>query len=97
MNWYNKEEDELVSYFKTDLKNVLKKEDIDQAISKYGKNELKQEAKKPFIEKLKDQFLDPMIIILIIASIVSAFTGDKVVAVIIIAIVVVNAILSLLL
>lgn len=96
MNWYNKEEDELVSYFKTDLKNGLKKEDIDQALSKYGKNELKQEAKKPFIEKLKDQFLDPMIIILIIASIVSAFTGDKVEAVIIIAIVVVNAILSLL-
>lgn len=95
MDWYKKKIDETAELFSSDIKKGLSSEKANKALEKYGRNELKQEEKKPLIEKLKDQFLDPMIIILIIASILSAFTGDKVEAVIIIAIVVVNAILSL--
>ena len=95
MDWYKKKIDETAELFSSDIKKGLSSERANKALEKYGRNELKQEEKKPLIEKLKDQFLDPMIIILIIASILSAFTGDKVEAVIIIAIVVVNAILSL--
>lgn len=47
------------------------------------------------IQKILDQIIDPMVILLIVASIISAFTGDKIEAIIIIAIVVLNAIMSI--
>lgn len=94
MQWYNKQTDEVFKELNSS-KNGLSTEIASKNLEQFGKNELKKEEKKPFIKKLADQFLDPMIIILIIASIVSAFVGEVVDAGIIIAIVVVNAILSL--
>lgn len=60
-----------------------------------GKMLSKQKKKKSFGEKLKEQILDPMIIILMAAALVSAFNGEALDAGIIIAIVVVNAFLSI--
>ena len=94
MDWYNKSSYEVFKELNSS-KEGLSKEDFSSKLEKYGKNELKKEEKKPFIKKLADQFMDPMIIILIAASIVSAFVGEVVDAGIIIAIVIVNAILSL--
>lgn len=94
MDWYNKSSYEVFKELNSS-KEGLSKEDFSSKLEKYGKNELKKEEKKPFIKKLADQFMDPMIIILIAASIVSAFVGEVVDAGIIVAIVIVNAILSL--
>lgn len=94
MEWYNKPVDEVLKELNSS-KDGLSDKIISKRLEEFGKNELKKEEKKPFIKKLADQFLDPMIIILILASIVSAFIGEVVDAGIIIAIVVVNAILSL--
>lgn len=94
MDWYNKSSYETLKELNSS-KNGISEEMAAKNLEKYGRNELKKEDKKPFIQKLVDQFKDPMIIILILASIVSAYVGEMVDSIIIIAIVVVNTILSL--
>ena len=64
-------------------------------LEKYGPNKIESSNKKSMLEKIKEQILDPMVILLIVASIISAFTGDKIEAIIIIAIVIINAIMSI--
>lgn len=94
-NWYNQEVSEALKNLDTSKETGLTESEAKARIEKYGKNELEAESKKPFIQKLKDQILDPMIIILLVASIVSFVVGEKLDATIIIAIVVVNAFLSI--
>lgn len=94
-NWYNQEVSEVLENLNTSKENGLTEFEAKARIEKYGKNELEADSKKPFIQKLKDQILDPMIIILLIASIVSFAVGERLDATIIIAIVVVNAFLSI--
>lgn len=60
----------------------------------YGLNKLKEQAKTPLWQRLLEQFKDVMVIILIVAAVISIFLGDWVEAIIIMAIVVVNAILG---
>lgn len=95
MEWYKKKPEDLYTELQTNPKNGLTQETAEYVLLKHGSNELKEEEKKSLAAKLIEQFKDPLIIILILASIVSAFLGDYVEAVIIIAIVIINAVLSL--
>ena len=94
-NWYNQSPDEALKNLSTSKEIGLSKEEATKRLEKYGENALAAEKKKSFGEKLKEQILDPMIIILMIAAIVSAFVGEALDAGIIIAIVIVNAFLSI--
>ena len=95
MYWYNKSVDECINELGSDIKNGLSSEKAKELLEKNGRNELKQKNKKSLLSKIIDQFKDPMILILIGACIMSAVVGEITDAFIIIAIVVVNAILSL--
>lgn len=94
-NWYNQSPDEALKNLSTTKERGLSHEEAENRLKEYGENALEAEKKKSFGEKLKDQFLDPMIIILIAAAIVSIFVGEALDAGIIIAIVIVNAFLSI--
>lgn len=93
-NWYNQSVDESLKKLET-KETGLSNDVANKRLEEYGKNELKKQEKKPFIQKLKEQILDPMIIILIIAAIISSAVGEARDAIIIIAIVIVNAFLSI--
>ncbi|MDO5026788.1 MAG: cation-translocating P-type ATPase [Tissierellia bacterium] len=95
MNWYMDTKESIVTQLHTDSKNGLSSEEAKLRLEKYGENKLEEKGKKPFIEKLVEQLLDPMVIILIIAAALSAFTGDWVEMLIIMAVVVLNATMSL--
>lgn len=95
MEWYRLSKEEVLSELKADEKNGLSIQEVESRFSEYGPNELTEEAKKPFAKKLAEQFLDPMIIILLLAAIVSGIVGEWVDSIIILAIVVINAALSL--
>ncbi|MCI5642964.1 MAG: calcium-translocating P-type ATPase, SERCA-type [Peptoniphilus sp.] len=94
-NWYNQSPDETLKNLSTTKEKGLSHEEAQNRLQEYGENALEAEKKKSFGEKLKEQILDPMIIILIAAAIVSVFVGEALDAGIIIAIVIVNAFLSI--
>ena len=92
---YQGSKKELLKKLNSDPKTGLSSSEANNRLEKYGPNKIESSNKRSMLDKLKDQILDPMVILLIAASIVSAFTGDKIEAIIIIAIVIINAIMSI--
>lgn len=95
MDWYKKKPAELAEELGTDLKNGLSTSKAEQILKEHGHNKLEAEKKASLFSKFVDQFKDPLTIILIIAAILSAFLGDLIETAIILAIVVINAGLSI--
>ena len=95
MEWYNKGKNEVLKELNTNLSAGLSEKEAKRRIEVYGKNELEEQAKKSFLAKFIAQFADFLIIILLIAAGVSAFVGERGDAIIILAIVVINAALGI--
>lgn len=92
---------EVKQKLKTNYQYGLTNEEIEKRFQEYGENKLKDKHKESLLVKFFKQFNDFMIIILIIASIVSAViskiegSNDYLDSIIIIAIVVFNAIMGI--
>ena len=99
--WHMLKTEEVLSRLQTSTKMGLADNEITIRKEKYGANKLQEKKKENIVIKFIKQFNDFMIIILIIASIISAFTSymqgenDYVDSIIIIAIVILNAIMGL--
>lgn len=99
--WYTKDLETITKELRTNVERGLNEEEVSRRIEKYGKNRLKEKKKESMFVRFIKQFNDFMIIILIIASIVSAViayvegSGDYIDSIIIIAIVIFNAIMGL--
>lgn len=93
--------EELRRKLKSNFSTGISNEEAKERLRKYGKNKLQDKKKENIFVKFIKQFNDFMIIILIVASIISAVmakidgTGDYMESIIIIAIVVLNAIMGL--
>ncbi|MDO5301905.1 MAG: cation-translocating P-type ATPase [Tissierellia bacterium] len=94
-DWYQKSVEAVVQELETDTAKGLSTQVAEERLSQYGPNELAHDEKKPFIKKVIEQFMDPMIIILLIAAAISGYVGERLDAIIILAIVLINAILSI--
>ena len=98
--WYTMPLGEVLKKLRTDLNTGLREEQIEDIRKIYGENKLSEKKKESIIVKFFKQFNDFMIIILIVASIISAVMSyvegknDYLDSVIIILIVVVNAIMG---
>ena len=98
--WETKDLREVERNLKTNISYGITNEEAESRLKQYGKNELKDKKKESFIIKFIKQFNDFMIIILIIASIVSAIvtkldgSNDYFDSIIIIFIVVLNALMG---
>ncbi len=98
--WETLRKEEVLKKLNANEKIGLTKEEVEIRQAKYGKNKIKDKPKESFVIKFIKQFNDFMIIILIIASIVSAGISyiqgenDYFDAIIIIAIVILNAIMG---
>jgi len=95
LEWYNKGKNEVLKELNTNLSAGLSEKEAEKRIEVYGRNELEEQAKKSFFRKFIAQFADFLIIILLLAAGVSAFVGEKEDAIIILAIVVINAALGI--
>ena len=99
--WQAKDISEIEKNFRTNRDYGITNEEAKKRLEYFGENVLKDKKKENIFIKFIKQFNDFMIIILIIASIISAIvakvegTGDYVDSIIIIAIVVFNAIMGL--
>ena len=98
--WETFRKEEVLKTFKSNRKTGLTKEEVLLRKQKYGENKLKDKPKETLFIKFIKQFNDFMIIILILASIVSAIVSylqgenDYIDSIIIIAIVILNALMG---
>ena len=98
--WETLRKEEVLQKLKTDKRGGLAKQEVENRQKEYGKNKLKEKPKETIFMRFIKQFNDFMIIILIIASIISAGVSymqgenDYIDSIIIIAIVVLNAIMG---
>ena len=99
--WHTLSAYETEQKLKTKLNYGLTTKQVEERRQKYGINQLEEQKKKSIIIRFLEQFKDFMIIILIIASVISAIvakiegSNDYFDSIIIIAIVVFNAIMGL--
>ena len=92
--FYTQSPDEVLTELATTKKGLTSTE-AQERLAKYGKNELDAGEKKTLLAKFLEQFKDLMIIILIIAAILSVVTSggeDISDAIIIMAVVIINAV-----
>ena len=106
---YSTSIEEVEKHYQTDIENGLTAEEAKKRLDKYGLNKLQEGKKVPFIIKLLKQFIEPMVIVLLVAAAISLgiFIFDTVTAesgsspstewidcVVILAIVIINALIG---
>lgn len=90
MNWHLLPLSEITQKLKTGPSGI-DSTTATQRLSEYGENKIAEKKKKTLLQKLLNQFTDFMILILIAAAIISGILGDMTDAIIILAIVIINA------
>ena len=95
IRWDRRSVQDVLQEFQISLDAGLNTEQVSENQKKYGLNQLKEANKKTFLSKVADQFKDFLILILLAASVVSFSIGEKTDAMIIVAIVIINAMLGL--
>jgi len=93
MNWYALSADEVLKQTGSTA-NGLDDATAQQRMKEFGKNELKGKKKVSPLVIFIRQFLDVMILVLIVAAIISVFIGDVSDTIVIIVIIVLNAIIG---
>ncbi len=92
--WYEKTLEEVLDGI--DVQAGLSEVETTESRQKYGENVLEEGEKKHLITVIIEQFNNAMILILLAAAIISGFMGEVTDAIIILAIVILNAILGIL-
>ena len=93
INWHTLSAEEIAKILETDLSRGLSDEEITRRIIVYGRNEIKAKTKGP-LEIFLKQFASILIIILIVATIISAILGEFIDAALIISMVFLMALFS---
>ncbi len=88
------EEVEAVLQAQGTTKNGLNQAEAAKRLEQFGKNELARGQKKTLLARFLGQMSDPMVLVLIAAALVSGAVGEMADAIIIMAVVVLNAILG---
>ena len=94
-NWHSLSAEEVLDHLKV-RENGLTSAEIAERQAQYGYNELAEAARPGFLKLLWEQFDNFIVILLIVASVISALLGQWVDASAIIAIVLLNAMLGIL-
>lgn len=92
--WHTLSVDETLSHFEVQ-DHGLTSEEVKDRLEYYGANQLKESPRPSFLKMLWDQLNNFVVILLIVASVISALLGDYVEAAAIMAIVVLNSVLGI--
>jgi Ca2+-transporting ATPase len=93
-DWHTLAPEQVLEHFEVQ-DGGLKPEDVKKRLEQYGPNQLKEAPRTTFLQMLWDQLNNFVVILLIVASVISALLGDYVEAAAIMAIVVLNAVLGI--
>lgn len=92
--WYNRDIKDIVAELDSDIHQGLNDTKVEERLEKFGYNEIQEKKRKTLAEMFFEQFKDFMVIILLIAAVISFISHERADAIIILAIVVLNAILG---
>ncbi len=92
--WHSESVETIAKKFATRLEQGLAPEEAARRLTDHGPNELREAPRPPFWRLVLEQFSSFVVIILIVASVVSALLGDYAEAAAIMAIVLLNAIIG---
>lgn len=93
-NWYNLTDYEVLQELKVSAQNGLDSKEAKRRLELVGFNQLQEQQRTSPIKLFFNQFRDFMVIVLLVATIISAFLGEYADAITIIIIVIINAILG---
>lgn len=93
MIYYNKEVEEVLSQLQTSTSG-LSDQEAALRLQKYGYNVLSEEKRAGLLVKFLKQLINPMIIILIVAAVISGILGEWIDMSVILGVVLLNAIMS---
>lgn len=91
--YYDRSPEEIYQIFSSS-ETGLSEDQIEKNRSEYGANKLQEAKKKGFLAVFLGQFKDLLVIILIIAALISAATGDRSSTIVILAVLILNAVLG---
>jgi Ca2+-transporting ATPase len=94
LDWHALGAEDVLKQLNTYAEQGLSEQEAAHRLEIYGPNQLAEAPPTPFWKRLLDQFNNFLVILLIVASVISAFLGDYVEAAAIMAIVLLNAILG---
>jgi Ca2+-transporting ATPase len=94
VKWHSLSADAVVQQLNTRVQTGLTSDEAAARLQQYGPNQLREKPQPSFFELVIAQLNNFIVILLIVAAVISAFLGDIVEAVAILAIVVLNAILG---
>lgn len=94
-DWFNKTQEQALQELQSNLTAGLSTEKATELLQIHGYNELKEKARESLFSKFLAQFKDFLVLILIAASIISAFLGEAVDSIAILIIVILNAVLGI--
>jgi len=97
-NWFCIAQEEVLKDLETNPENGLNSEEAEERLEKYGRNEIESKPGDSLIKRFLDQMKDPMIIVLLVAAVLSFVSSgftEWVDSVFILAIVILNAIISI--
>ncbi len=94
MEWYNQEIQGVTETLRTDLERGLEQGEVAKRQEQYGLNKLDEKKPVSLLSRFLHQMKDFMILVLIVAAGISFLLGERVDAVIILAIVIINAVLG---
>ncbi len=93
-NWYALSTHDVLQRLETDAASGLSAQEVERRRAQYGANELPREGGTPPWKILLGQFTEIMVVVLLVAAVISVLIGDTKDAIVILAIVVLNAALG---
>ena len=91
--WYQKPAEEALHSFGTTQAGLTEEEAVKRR-EKYGENQLAEGEKKSLFQVFLGQFMDLLVVILIVAAVISAFSGNLESTVVILVVLILNAVLG---
>lgn len=92
--WHARTAEETIQFWLTNPLDGLSTEEVKARLDKFGRNELTEKKKTPWWRRFIAQFQDFMVLVLLAATLISAFLGEYTDAVTILAIVIMNAVMG---
>ena len=92
--WHIQRGNEVASRLGVDVTRGLDTASVDERLSRYGRNEIQEAARRSPWRMLAGQFMDFMILVLIAAAVISGIVGDPIDTIVIMIIVLLNAVIG---